>query len=770
MKPATGVIVPERLDLDQLRELRADIRHIMRGTRDFRFAIDAYDILRFCFPVGPFAGSRFRRSLYEHADYAAGLSFIFLRESLRPILLPEYLEEIHFFVAGFSSHYQGTYGDQELISTIESEAAVIAPDLAQLIRTPSTAFVPEEVISRYTSLLMFLSGAEAARVGFTALQQLVTKSLLSFTAQADPRSYDPTDQLLHQLTRKYEQNTAFIEHCLRVFKEIFPTDEEERDQTVLRRNYNDAVALDRVIQLNVRLDAEPQRVPQRVYLLSSSVRLQRLVSALTEDVRKGSGLPYKRAQIRVLRVPEQSFGYVIARPDVRETNDEAAGKVLDSLERLVLIYERHKTLGLERHRDPEAEREYDLLQRNMREVLAPFQESYENVALFNRLILVTKLMQQQQDSPVHSFLRDKGETGRFLRSLIDDAEVGITARTALETQRELVRFRTILTHRWCVTLEDSAAQDVANTPTPDDVRGAFHALPWLIPTRGAELARVLELARQAFFLYPDDVVRRRRKLSDAFAALIQLDSGGGTETLEDAALDLVRAVLFLALRDDTTEAAALSLAQTVAQEGPEPYRLHATYVQVWANRRSGHFDESARLAEVGTRESPGDPRFWHGRALASHARGLEHPNEFLSRQVRQDLEKALDLYQRYNFPSAELKHVTLAGCLNSLTYAWTLDVATQGHLVEARATLKRLKAFLQREQWEQGFPEFFHTEAALELHEALALPPRSKPWEYKLNNARDAARRARDLAPMRTQYRELYDQIEALLRDKRTLP
>jgi tetratricopeptide (TPR) repeat protein len=770
MDVRAGMIVPQRLDLDQLRDLREDIRHIMDGTRDFRFAVDAYDILRFCFPVGPFAGSRFRRSLDEHADYAAGMSFIFLRDDLRAILLPEYLEEVHFFVASFSRHYDGTYGDQDLVSTIESEAAAVAPELTELIRTHSTNFVPEEVISRYTSLLMYLSGAEAARVGFTALQRLVSQNLRSFTSHEDPRIYAPVDQVLHRLARKYEQNTVFIEQCLRAFKGIFSADEDEsnqRDSVVLRRNYNDAVALDRVIQLNAGLDAEHQSgVPQRVYLLSSSVRLQRLVTALTEDVRWASGFPYTRSQLRVLRVPEQSFGYVIARPDVRDKSDEAAMKVLDSLERLVLIYERHKILGAERHRDPEAEREYHLLERNMREVLAPFQDSYENVALFNRLILVAKLIQQVGGS-AHLLLRETGETGRFLRKLIDDAEVGVTARNALDTKRELVRFRTILTHRWCVVLEDGAAQDVVMAQTPDNVRGAYHALPWLIPTPTPALARVLELAREAFFLHPDEVGPRRRKLSDAFAALIQLDSGGGLETLEDAALDLIRAVLFLALRDHTTEEAALSLAQSLAHLGPELFRLDATYVQVWANRRSGNFEESVRLADYGTRVQPNDPRFWHGRALANYSLNRQDRNELLYTLARADLQKALDLYWTYEFASPELKRVTIAGCQNSLAYAWTLDVGTRGYLVEARRALNELKLFLGREKWEQEFPEFFHTEATLELREAEMLPAYSREWEQKLNWAFAAARRARDLAPTRTQYNELCEQIAVLLRDRK---
>lgn len=109
MDVKSGVIFPERLDLEQLRDLLSYIRDILGGTYEFRFAVDAYDILRFCFPVGPFAGSTFRRSLYEHADYAAGLSFIFFRDDLPAILLPEYLDEIHFFVAGFSRNYDGTY-------------------------------------------------------------------------------------------------------------------------------------------------------------------------------------------------------------------------------------------------------------------------------------------------------------------------------------------------------------------------------------------------------------------------------------------------------------------------------------------------------------------------------------------------------------------------------------------------------------------------------------------------------------------------------------
>jgi hypothetical protein len=193
-------------------------------------------------------------------------------------------------------------------------------------------------------------------------------------------------------------------------------------------------------------------------------------------------------------------------------------------------------------------------------------------------------------------------------------------------------------------------------------------------------------------------------------------------------------------------------------------------VQVWANRRISKFDVSLRLAENAIQGDPEDPRFWHGRALANYALGRSKRNEIKYLSIRTDLETALDLYKGWSFASPELRRATIAGCLNSLAYVWTLDVTTRGHLAEARDTLTKLKMFLGRDHWVQGFPEFFHTEAFLESREAAGLKPKSPDWEKKLRNALLAARRARELAPTRSQYGDLCTQIEETMRDRGFTP
>jgi hypothetical protein len=756
-RPKSGRTVAERLDVALLRDLRDDMRFITEERGVIMFAVDAYDVLRYCFPMGPFADAVRSGDVEEQADYFAALSFVLNHRFWRPILLPEYLAELHFFVASLTDRYgKGGYDDWWLLSRVEDEIRSRLPEFP----TSSTAADLLDFVKRYFHLVLLLAGAESARMGFKELQRLIVSRLMSLgtlTAQDHDRS--GVNDVLRIFATGYRPNVPFLKRCFEAFEKVF---DRESHSEEAKRDRADAVAVDRVLQLNAALlqayrDNRLER-PHQVRLLSSSVRLRLLITELAKGP-EFTNETYAATRLRVVRVPDQVFAFVIAHPNVpipTSADTSATEEVLQTIEWLIEIHDRAETLREQSYDNLILDPRLELLEKHRRRVLAPYQDSYENLALFSKMPV---LLEQGLGSGAE---RPTALIGH-LRSLLNVADIASLTDKALRAQRELVRVHTILAHRWCVGLEQGVTPDIAVAPPPDQIRGAYHALPWLISTTSVPLLDVVLLTREAFFLHPDDVRARREKLVDAFAALIRVDTAGDSDVRERAEADLIRALLFLAIKDRPSERAAVALARDVRTYGPVTQRVDALYVEIWARRRVGDFEEAERLADQGIGENPKDPRFWHGRALARFGRTRSaQRTAFAFLGLREDLEKALQLYREISFQTMELKLATIAGCLNSLAYVLTLDTSDPRNLVRARERLNELKEFLEREKWRPRFPEFFHTEAFLELHEAKRLPEGAARTQ-KLGFALKAAEHARQLAPSRVQYAELYEEIKSMI-------
>lgn len=796
MSSLAGRTVAERLDLDLLRDLRDDIRLMSYDGMQVLFAVDAYDILRYCFPLAPREGAAFTRDVAVEADYFATLSFVLRTRALRPVLLPEYLSEIHGFVG--SVQQRGAYGnaDAQLARNVEAALRSQIDDVPDPGKENETvAFVRDNF-----SKVVLLAAAEMARLGIRELTYLVRERLVSLAGFPPEASEEPgLRDVLRRAAEAYEPDRQFIRRCERTLASMYPIDRgpKQRGGTGHETsNRTDAIALDRVMRVNAELhrafEAKRLRRPHAILLLSSSRRLLRLQNALRAEDASAGGSP--GGGRTAVRVPDQVFAFMIAQPNDSADGQapgpaEGAGagggdadaqratlRVLDTLEWLVELGGEASTLRL-RTRSCDAcvlaghanDRcpnratctRLALLEENRRRILRPYQDSTENLALFSQwggLLL---------RSAAHS---DGGpEVLDRVRRLLEHEKATGQAADALWLYRDLVHARTILAHRWCIGIERGQARDVATESTRDNIRGAYQALPWLIGVSTPQMTEILEIAREAFFQHPDSARARQEGLVSAFASLIAVDNQRaleeerGAESADGRRLDieanLVRAVLFLALCDPQTEQAAVALAQHAVDTAEDQQRMDALYVLSWALRRIGRFEQAIDCASQGIAKDASDPRLYHARALGRFAKARAGGGgHFDLMSVERDLEEARRLYDAPDAAWPHMRPVMVAGCINGLAYVSALNATQPSALRRARTLIGELKSVFPREQWEPRHPEFFHTEAFLEREEAKRIGDGSAK-RAKLRHAAEAVGRAVELAPHRKDYGELQREI-----------
>lgn len=766
-RPEGARTVSERLDIGQLDDLLRDMRLLSTGKGRLLFAPDAYDLLRYCFPLPPFDAGHGGAPVEELADYFASVAFVLNHHAWKAILLPEYLAELHGFVASLGTKFTSSaLTDARLMRTLEQVVASRLPFLPEA-SDPDTLLT---FIKQNFNLLVMFAAAGTSEIGFRKLSELVQRDMIGLgdvVGEKEEAGY--VQGIMRAFAKQYSPNEGFVRACEEAFARHFASRRGiPIESRRFRSNRSDAIALDRVLQANAMLEAafDGSRIRYRyqIRLLSSSRRFQTLLTEL-DSAPEFADECYRRGARRVVRVPDQVFAFIIAQPQPSETlnmqlrADQArvTQEVLETIGWLIEINEKSVTLGHSAP-DPAIVARRRLLDKHRKEVLEPFQDSYENLALFAKMRHLPNFGSRTSEE---TYRGDHPALLRYLNELVGNRSLDEAADRALKAQRELVRAHTILAHRWCTVLSTEGVAPHLPSPDIDRVRGTQQALPWLVRLRSPELLSSLSVARLAVTTHLEDVTARRVMLGHAFEILIGCESNRDFSH-ESGEIDLARAILFLALDDHDGVAAAVSIARDVAN-GPSSLRIEALYVLAWAARRKGDFGLAERTAARGVEESDADPRFWHGLALAKYAAAAGRALESMELdEIRLCLELALEGYKMYEIAPPEMRTPILAGCINALAYILALDGARDQSLSRARERVTELKGLCRRKLWRQ-YPEFFHTEAFIEQQEASRIRDKDVR-RVKLSNAQKAALQAVRFAPNRTDYRSLLQEIELGLR------
>ena len=199
------------------------------------------------------------------------------------------------------------------------------------------------------------------------------------------------------------------------------------------------------------------------------------------------------------------------------------------------------------------------------------------------------------------------------------------------------------------------------------------------------------------------------------------------------------------------------------------------YFLIWVTRRNKSFDESLKLANEAIEADKDDPRFYHGKCLTLYNKFFGEYNDtiiikFLDEQVFQELvesaKTAIEKYSnqpRYKNSKYEILikgsivalQNTLLYCLSSFHFSVFENTIVTDFLNTEFAdySLEKLRnnylVPIKRFVGEQGqdskeYPEFAHTEAVLELCEAIDFSKSKnyKEAKRKIEKASDAISRA----------------------------
>lgn len=757
-----------RLDAPALDELHADLER-GRGApvRRTIWAVDAFDIIKYCFPLSPRRSRIVPFDLEVTADEHAAVSHILNETGLPPVLLPEYLGELLAFATDMVKDLAGPHARRELDLTLRKELGDL---VERAIEYEASGLAPVE--EGFAAAVLYFSN-EVLGLGLKRLHDLSARVLRPLTGPFPGLDAASTDRL-ERWNTGFRANDQFFAACERAFSEIFPSRHPASSEGSNRlRDRADSISLDRVVQANRELRALHGGAADgwRVHLLSSSRRVISLVRRLQS---MSPSLGVTPRDLAVVRSPAQVSALLTFRQLI-ESHDEAEGVSRDTRLQQVLdgITWRASTLCeacvLHGHSNSDCVHrdQCQLVHEQSPQVGDTRFQAAENLALFvrRRDRLRKSLAQRSPDNAVLGWIHDT----------VNDDDLQRESWARLDALRGAIRVASYL------ALQGTSAEGERHRNLDSDrdwARSFSTVVPWLIDVQDPQLHALIVECKRAFLHANGNSAGDREVLRSAFTRLLAAEPAELRDSPLTIEWHLATAVILLVIGATSSDDLAAYLCDrllrlTVDDVAPYRRRRDVLYVASWTKRRVGDYAAALALAEEGLNLMPTDPRLVHGSAMAFRGMVRATPRRLLVeddwRDARQ--QKAIELYEEAAAGFAESQTLPKEDslmlqsvCLNQLAYNCALSgrFSPGGRgVLRARTALVTLKSLTEVSRWE-AFPEFFHTEALVEVKEALALVGEAR--RKKLGYANEAIGKAILYGPTRKDYRSLEIEIAELMK------
>jgi hypothetical protein len=239
-------------------------------------------------------------------------------------------------------------------------------------------------------------------------------------------------------------------------------------------------------------------------------------------------------------------------------------------------------------------------------------------------------------------------------------------------------------------------------------------------------------------------------------------------SVEEPDYELIRCLLYLSFFSEEGNQKASDLARSLSKRFVK-YRYEFAYIAGWADRRLGKFQAAYDTAVECVKNFPGDPRFHHSLAITAHEWYVKSGSHALLLKAISEIEVAIKQYQVSRSDDADL----IGTCYNNLAYYLSRSPEDQCfNPVRAHDALKQLKIYIPEATWAPMHPEYYHTEANLELQDVQFAQETGEKAIEKLRRAERRIDHAIALVA-REDYRVLKTDIEthiALLANPETRP
>jgi Uri superfamily endonuclease len=202
----------------------------------------------------------------------------------------------------------------------------------------------------------------------------------------------------------------------------------------------------------------------------------------------------------------------------------------------------------------------------------------------------------------------------------------------------------------------------------------------------------------------------------------------------DPVHELVRGLLYLCSPTNTGDREANKHARMLWAEGKNisgTIRSELLFFAAWTNSCERSYRDAVDLADLGIKSYSNDARFPYVKAR-SILRDLEEGDkpereERIAEAIKLQ-QLAVELAHKYHPSNAWLNGAMNNALAYYLCYTDWADDAHTTRVKLARSALRRLKEEIPKERWHSNF---FHTEAAVELNEALITKSAAREYEIK---------------------------------------
>lgn len=211
----------------------------------------------------------------------------------------------------------------------------------------------------------------------------------------------------------------------------------------------------------------------------------------------------------------------------------------------------------------------------------------------------------------------------------------------------------------------------------------------------------------------------RQDVIEVYEKFLILDARHVGEESSDH--ELARCLLYLSFCTSEHSAKAFEHAKHCVELFPEQ-AVEFLYVAIWAGRRSNNYEVTDVMAKDAIEEFPMDARLYHGRQLNLFSwLRQEDDRQLKATRLAECVEltkKALKLF----LGEEPQDRVAIAANLNNLAFLLSFDESFERcfDLKAARGYLETLREkYFPKDDWNPLHPEYHHTEAHLELQEAI---------------------------------------------------
>lgn len=767
-----------RLDATRVDEVISDLTLVRDGARLF-FAIDPSEIFDFCFPVSPTDG---RAQHLDNpdiiADHQAALDDIFFERPEFPVLLPSYEPELFGLQRHLVAEMHNVHSGLDLVETLLLHSDMPEgrfPD----IDTSEALLLVERA---YNVLLAAMMGLYST--GITRFRKILEGRLAIDTLYPVE---EVDEEIITQILDGY-QETSLVDHiCETLAKSRGKAQESEvRRAQRERADRADARAIDHLLYLNDALGQafRGERLSRRylVLYLSSAPKTESIfqIPAVQERLPAFSDTPHL-----LWRTRDQVFAYVARRGAVAAPVEEVL-KHLNALRELLLKVEATPETRAEcvscvlNGRIPPAGCARADLCRSIyglkQALLSDRQNESENLGLVSSIHRYSRLR------AVHSGKKSHQDLIAFFRQLMDSDTFLERAARRMADLHDLMVAQAEFAERVPMLLTEAVGAGDLLSPEfyagRDAVTAVVQHLPISPIIHSKEYRDIIRLLVGYYTTLPKDRVAAADTLIQAYNDYMARDRRTSGHNPEH---ELVRCLLYMGFPNTTADALAFDHARRYADwylqtvKGTAATAREYHYVAIWAGRRARNFDQVDKLVRRAIKEYPDDPRFYHGRALNTFA-WLKDARQAGScphtlRNAIDDARRAVTLYEGQ--PESQWRRDLVAVNYNNLARFYTqVEPRKPSDLYFARDYLEQLKGILDKGVWAPRYPEYFYTEALLELEEADLMEREGKAGDAVYEKLQNAAREIRiaDELVKRHEYITLKERVQQRLAERSATP